>query len=68
MKQYLVAICRPDDYDPSVESEAMSRKIDAPQRGDGGCRCREVRRRPLPGQQRLTTHDSGPVWFAKPSP
>jgi hypothetical protein len=29
MTQYLVAIYRPDDYDPSVETEAMSREIDA---------------------------------------
>jgi hypothetical protein len=29
MTQYLVAIHRPDDYDPSVETEAMSRDIDA---------------------------------------
>jgi hypothetical protein len=28
MAQYLVAIHRPDDYDPSVETEAMSRDID----------------------------------------
>jgi hypothetical protein len=29
MPQYLVAIYRPDDYDPSVESEAMMREIGA---------------------------------------
>ena len=29
MPQYLVAIYHPDDYDPSVETEAMSRDIDA---------------------------------------
>jgi hypothetical protein len=29
MKQYLVAIHHPDDYDPSLEDEAMSRDIDA---------------------------------------
>ena len=29
MKQYLVAIYHPDDYDPSTEDEAMSRDIDA---------------------------------------
>ena len=29
MRQYLVAIYRPDDYDPSVETSAMSREIDA---------------------------------------
>jgi len=29
MTQYLVAIHLPDDYDPSVETEAMSRDIDA---------------------------------------
>ena len=28
MTQYLVAIHHPDDYDPSVEDEAMSRDID----------------------------------------
>ena len=28
MTQYLVAIHHPDDYDPSVETEAMSRDID----------------------------------------
>jgi len=28
MPQYLVAIHHPDDYDPSVEGEAMSRDID----------------------------------------
>jgi hypothetical protein len=28
MKQYLVAIHHPDDYDPSVEDEAMARDID----------------------------------------
>ena len=28
MAQYLVAIHHPDDYDPSVETEAMSRDID----------------------------------------
>jgi hypothetical protein len=28
MRQYLVAIHRPDDYDPAVETEAMSRDID----------------------------------------
>ena len=28
MPQYLVAIHHPDDYDPSVEDEAMSRDID----------------------------------------
>ena len=28
MTQYLVAIHLPDDYDPSVETEAMSRDID----------------------------------------
>jgi hypothetical protein len=29
MTQYLVAIHHPDDYDPSVEGEAMHRDIDA---------------------------------------
>jgi hypothetical protein len=29
MTQYLVAIHHPDDYDPSVETEAMHRDIDA---------------------------------------
>jgi hypothetical protein len=29
MTQYLVAVHHPDDYDPSVETEAMSRDIDA---------------------------------------
>lgn len=29
MTQYLAAIYRPDDYDPSVETEAMSQEIDA---------------------------------------
>jgi hypothetical protein len=29
MTQYLVAIHHPDDYDPSVEDEAMHRDIDA---------------------------------------
>jgi hypothetical protein len=29
MKQYLVAIYRPDDYDPSVEGEAMMEEIHA---------------------------------------
>jgi len=29
MPQYLVAIHHPDDYDPSVETEAMERDIDA---------------------------------------
>jgi hypothetical protein len=29
MAQYLVAIHRPDDYDPSIEGEAMSRDIGA---------------------------------------
>jgi len=29
MPQYLVAIHHPDDYDPSVEGEAMSRDIHA---------------------------------------
>ena len=29
MTQYLVAIHHPNDYDPSVETEAMSRDIDA---------------------------------------
>jgi hypothetical protein len=29
MKQFLVAIYRPDDYDPSVESEAMMEEIHA---------------------------------------
>ena len=29
MTQYLVAIYLPDDYDPSVQDEAMSRDIDA---------------------------------------
>ena len=29
MPQYLVAIHHPDDYDPSLEDEAMSRDIDA---------------------------------------
>lgn len=29
MTKYLVAIYRPDDYDASLESEAMSREIDA---------------------------------------
>jgi hypothetical protein len=29
MRQYLVAIHHPDDYDPSLESEAMHRDIDA---------------------------------------
>jgi hypothetical protein len=29
MTQYLVAIHHPDDYGPSVETEAMSRDIDA---------------------------------------
>ena len=28
MAQFLVAIHHPDDYDPSVETEAMSRDID----------------------------------------
>ena len=29
MPKYLVAIHHPDDYDPSIEDEAMSRDIDA---------------------------------------
>jgi hypothetical protein len=29
MPQYLVAIYHPDDFDPSIETEAMSRDIDA---------------------------------------
>ena len=29
MPQYLVAIHHPDDYDPSIEDEAMTRDIDA---------------------------------------
>jgi hypothetical protein len=29
MNQYLVAIFRPDDYDPSIEGEAMARDIGA---------------------------------------
>ena len=29
MTQYLVAIYHPDDYDPSLETEAMHREIDA---------------------------------------
>jgi hypothetical protein len=29
MAQYLVAIYHPDDYDPSIEDEAISRDIDA---------------------------------------
>ena len=29
MTRYLVAIYRPDDYDPSVETEAMAREIHA---------------------------------------
>ena len=29
MKQYLVVICHPDDYDPCTGDEAMSREIDA---------------------------------------
>ena len=29
MTQYLVAIYHPDNYDPSLETEAMSRNIDA---------------------------------------
>jgi hypothetical protein len=29
MPQYLVAIYHPDDYDPSIEGEAMEREIDA---------------------------------------
>ena len=29
MTQYLVAIHRPNDYDPTVEDEAMGREIDA---------------------------------------
>ena len=29
MAQYLVAIHHPNDYDPSIETEAMSRDIDA---------------------------------------
>ena len=28
MAQYLIAIYRPDDYDPSLEDEAMGRDID----------------------------------------
>jgi hypothetical protein len=29
MTQYLIAIHHPDDYDPSLEDEAMDRDIDA---------------------------------------
>lgn len=29
MAQYLVAVCRPNDYDPSVETEVMIEGIDA---------------------------------------
>jgi hypothetical protein len=46
MPQFLVAIQLPDNYDPSLEDEAMVRDIDVLQRRDGGCRCEVLRRRP----------------------
>ena len=51
MPQYLVAIHHPDDWDASIESEAMLRGHPRAQPRDDCCRCQEVRRRPNPGRQ-----------------
>jgi hypothetical protein len=44
--RYLVAIHHPDNYDPSLEDEAMDRDIDA----DECCRCQSFRWRLAPGK------------------
>jgi hypothetical protein len=50
MPQYLVAVYHPDDYDPSVETEATIEEIHALNR-ELICRRQEVRLRPFPGQR-----------------
>ena len=52
MPQYLVAIHHPDNYDSSIEGEAMQRDIHALNRRDDRCRGQDFRWRPLRGQQR----------------
>ena len=52
MPQYLVAVYHPDDYDPSVETEATIEEIHALNRELKCCRRQEVRLRPFPGRQR----------------
>ena len=52
MTQYLVAIHHPDDYDPSIETEAISSEIHALNREMIAAGAKEIRRRPFRGQQR----------------
>ena len=54
MPQYLVAIYLPDDYDPSVETEATIKEIHALNGEMIAAGARKVRLRPFPGQQRKT--------------
>jgi hypothetical protein len=52
MTQYLVAIHLPDDYDPPVETEAISPDIHALNREMVAAGVRDFRWWPLRGQQR----------------
>ena len=54
MPQYLVAVYHPDDYDPSVETEATIKEIHALNGEMIAAGARKVRLRPFPGQQRKT--------------
>ena len=51
MPQYLVAVYHPDDYDPSVENEAMIENIHALNREMIAAGVRKLRLRHFPGRQ-----------------
>jgi hypothetical protein len=51
MTQYLVANHHPDDYDPSLEDEAMERDIDALNDEMKAAWCQDFRWRPAAGKQ-----------------
>ena len=51
MPQYLVAIHHPDNYDSSIEDEAMQRDIHALNHEMIAAGCQDFRWRPLRGQQ-----------------
>ena len=52
MARYLVAIHHPDNYDPSLEDEAMHRDIGALNDEMVAAGCQDFRWRPAPGKQR----------------
>jgi len=52
MTRYLVAIHHPDNYDPSLEDEAMERDIDVLNDEMVAAGVRVFRWRPGPGKQR----------------